>query len=75
MQLRTCTEQPFYKPLFFRAQDLMINGGGGEGSGRRRNNAGCADNVQMLSEWAIKQEGKKKKKPCFSGKRGKSVMI
>lgn len=53
----------------------MINGGGGEGSGRRRNNAGCADNVQMLSEWAIKQEGKKKKKGCFSGKRGKSVMI
>lgn len=31
VQLRTCTEQPFYKPLFFRAQDLMIKGGGGEG--------------------------------------------
>lgn len=26
VQLRTCTEQPFHKPLSFRAQDLMING-------------------------------------------------
>lgn len=48
----------------------MINGGGGEGSGRRRNNAGCADNVQMLSEWAIKQEGKKKKRLAFLGREG-----
>lgn len=39
----------------------MINGGGGEGSGKRRNNGGCADNVQMLNEWAVKQEGEKKR--------------
>lgn len=69
MQLRTCTEQPFYKPLFFRAQDLMINGGGGEGSGKRRNNGGCADNAQMLNEWAIKQEAEKKK-VAFLGREG-----
>lgn len=51
----------------------MINGGGGEGSGKRRNNGGCVDNVQMLNEWAVKQEGKNK--GFFSGKRGKSVMV
>lgn len=69
VQLRTCTEQPFYKLLFFRAQDLMINGGGGEGSGKRRNNGGCADNAQMLNEWAIKQEGKKNP-VAFLGREG-----
>lgn len=48
----------------------MINGGGGEGSGKRRNNGGCVDNVQMLNEWAIKQDGKKKKKVAFLGREG-----
>lgn len=47
----------------------MINGGGGEGSSKRRNNGGCADNAQMLNEWAIKQEGKKNP-VAFLGREG-----
>lgn len=51
MPLGTCTEQPFYKPLFFRTQELMIYWGGGmDGQGqqetKRRNNVG----VQIMQK-------------------------